>query len=104
MKIKACAVVIMSVYLTACASPAAESYQTIMDSVTAGKVNCIVRSEVIPSAGENHGEIISRVSSTFLGTPYKAGTLIGGADVPEALVADFNGVDCFTLADYVPES
>ncbi|MDI4746085.1 DUF1460 domain-containing protein, partial [Salmonella enterica subsp. enterica serovar Kentucky] len=28
-------------------------------------------------------------------------TLIGGPGTPEVLVANFNGVDCFTLADYV---
>ncbi|EGL5265615.1 DUF1460 domain-containing protein, partial [Salmonella enterica] len=53
----------MSAYLTACAAPGPEKYQTIMDSVTAEKVNKIIRSDVIPSSGENHGEVISRVSS-----------------------------------------
>ncbi|HCL5327036.1 TPA: DUF1460 domain-containing protein, partial [Salmonella enterica] len=70
----------MSAYLTACAAPGPEKYQTIMDSVTAEKVNKIIRSDVIPSSGENHGEVISRVSSAFLGTPYQADTLIGGPD------------------------
>ncbi|MBG6241331.1 MAG: DUF1460 domain-containing protein [Candidatus Symbiopectobacterium sp. Dall1.0] len=101
MKIKAYAVLLVSLYLTACASPGAEKYQTIIDSATAEKVNRIVRSDVVPYVEENHGEVISRVSSAFLGTPYKASTLIGGADIPEVLVANFNGVDCFTLADYV---
>lgn len=101
MKIKAWIVLLMSSYLTACVSPDAEKYQTIMDSVTAEKVNKIITTEVIPSVGENHGEAISRVSSAFLATPYQEGTLIGGPNTPEALVANFNGVDCFTLADYV---
>lgn len=101
MKVKVWVVLLMSAYLAACVAPGTGKYQTIMDSVTAGKVSWIIRSDVIPSSGENHGEVISRVSSAFLGTPYQADTLIGGADATEALVANFNGVDCFTLADYV---
>ncbi len=100
-KVKVWTVLFMSAYLTACAAPGTEKYQTIMDSVTAEKVNQIIRSDVIPSSGENHGDVISRVSSAFLGTPYQADTLIGGPGTPEALVVNFNGVDCFTLADYV---
>lgn len=87
--------------LTTCSAKSAEKYQTIMDSMTAEKVSLIISSDVIPSLGEDHGEVISRVSTALLGTPYKANTLIGGPDTPEALVADFNGIDCFTLADYV---
>lgn len=101
MKVKTWTVLLMSAYLMACAAPGTEKYQTIMDSVTAGKVSRIIRADVIPSSGEKHGEVISRVSYAFLGTPYLADTLIGGADTTEALVANFNGVDCFTLADYV---
>lgn len=65
------------------------------------KISRIIQSDVIPYKGENHGEVISRVSSAFLGTPYQADTLIGGPGIPEVLVANFNGVDCFTTADYV---
>jgi hypothetical protein len=101
MKIKVWVVLLMSAYLTACATSDTEKYQTIMDSVTAKKVSQIIRADVVPSSGEKHGEVISRVSSAFLGTPYQADTLVGGPDTPEALVANFNGVDCFTLADYV---
>lgn len=101
MKFKKWTVLLMSVCLAACVSPAREKYQTIVDNVTAVKINRIIHLEVIPSAGANHGVVISRVSSAFLGTPYQADTLIGGADTPEALVANFNGVDCFTLVDYV---
>jgi hypothetical protein len=101
MKLKAWTVLLMSGYLTACASPGTEKYQTLVDNVTAEKIKRIIGSEVIPSAGASHGEVISHVSSAFLGTPYQADTLIGGAVTPEALVANFNGVDCFTLVDYV---
>jgi hypothetical protein len=41
------------------------------------------------------------VSSEFLDTLYLADTLIGGPGVSEALVANFNAVDCYTLVDYV---
>ena len=101
MKVKAWAVLLMSTYLTACITPGTKKYQTIIDSVTVEKANQIIRSYVIPSVNEKHSEVINRVSIAFLGTPYQANTLIGGPDIPEALVANFNGVDCFTLADYV---
>lgn len=44
---------------------------------------------------------IHLISTVFLGTPYLAGTMIGSADIPETLVIRFDGVDCFTLLDYV---
>ncbi|ECU0028771.1 DUF1460 domain-containing protein [Salmonella enterica subsp. enterica serovar Typhimurium] len=101
MKVNAWTILLMSAHQTACAVPGTEKYQTSMDSVTAEKISRIIQSDVIPYKGENHGEVISRVSSAFLGTPYQADTLIGGPGIPEVLVANFNGVDCFTLADYV---
>lgn len=100
-KVKVWMVLFTSTCLTACAAPGPGKYQTIMDSVTAEKVHQIIRPDITPSSGGNHGDAISRVSSTFLGTPYQANTLIGGPTIPEALVVNFNGVDCFTLADYV---
>lgn len=101
MRVYAWIVLVMSTFLTACAESGTEKYKTIMDSATAEKVRRIIRSDVIPTGGETHGEVISRVSSAFLGTAYESDTLIGGADTPEALVVNFNGVDCYTLADYV---
>ena len=91
----------MSVYMTGCTAHDTGNYQTNLDSFTAGKISHIIRSVVIPSSEEKRGEVISRVSSTFLSTPYQADTLIGGPDTTEVLVANFNGVDCFTLTDYV---
>ncbi|MFB3306640.1 DUF1460 domain-containing protein [Pseudomonas sp. AMR01] len=101
MIIKKWIIALISVFLAACNAAGAGNYQTIIDKDTAEKVDQIIRSDVIPLAGERHGEIISRVSSNFLGVPYRADTLIGGSGVPEALVANFNGLDCFTLVDYV---
>lgn len=101
MRVKTWSVLLMSASLTVSAACGAEAYQTTMDRVTAEKVNSILHTEVLPSSGENHGDVISRVSSAFLGTPYQANTLIGGRGTHEVLVANFNGVDCFTLIDYV---
>ena len=47
------------------------------------------------------GTRVVRISARFLDTPYRPHTLIGSADRPEQLVAEFGGVDCFTLLDYV---
>ncbi|ATV45509.1 DUF1460 domain-containing protein [Pectobacterium brasiliense] len=87
--------------LISCASPNAQTYGTAIDEATAKTASMIIASEVIPTSGKSHGEIIRQVSSAFLNTPYKANSLIGSPDKPEVLVANFNGVDCFTLVDYV---
>ncbi|MDH0354262.1 DUF1460 domain-containing protein [Morganella sp. GD04133] len=101
MNVQALTVSLMLAHLmTASAAPGTEKYQTIMDSLTAGKVSRIIHTDVLPFSGEDHGEVISRVSSAFPGTPYQANTLIGGPGTPESLVANFNGVDCFTFIDY----
>lgn len=101
MKINTGAVLVISLFLTACAGSETAKYPTLIDNVTSENIQRILQSDVIPSTGESQGEVISRVSSAFLGTPYQADTLIGGADTPEVLVANFNHVDCFTLIDYV---
>lgn len=66
-----------------------------------GKINQIIRTRVVPASGKKHGDVISQVSYAFLDTPYQPDTLIGGPGTKEALVANFNAVDCFILADYV---
>ncbi|AFJ47192.1 DUF1460 domain-containing protein [Shimwellia blattae] len=101
MKLTAQTAPLMSSHLAAGCASGPGKYRTIMDSVTAEKVSRIIRSDVIPYSGEKHTDIIHRVSSAFPGTPYLADSLTGGPDTPEALVANFNGVDCFTLIDYV---
>lgn len=101
MKVKAGSVLFISAYLTACAAPGTENYQTIIDSATSQKVDQIILTKVAPDSRDDHGLVISRVSSAFLGTTYQADTLIGSQDTQEVLVANFNGVDCFTLIDYV---
>ncbi|AGF74864.1 hypothetical protein BAnh1_09940 [Bartonella australis AUST/NH1] len=101
MKIKVLAFLLIPACLTSYTAGNAEKYRVIMNNVTAEKVNKIIRTEVIPASSENHGEIVDRVSAAFLTTPYRSETLIGSPKEPEALVADFEGVDCFVLADYV---
>lgn len=101
MKEKAWIVLLMSAYLAACAENGTENNHIVMDSFTAKEMNRIIQSDVIPFSAEKQGEIIRRVSSAFINIPYQADTLIGGPDTPEALVVNFHGVDCFTLADYV---
>jgi hypothetical protein len=44
---------------------------------------------------------VVRISEKFLGTPYRADTLIGGPGHPEQLVIRFDAVDCFTFLDNV---
>lgn len=50
---------------------------------------------------EKTGEKIAFISGQFLNTPYMANTLAGGPDVPEELVVNLDGMDCFTFLDYV---
>ncbi|ECE1536933.1 DUF1460 domain-containing protein [Salmonella enterica] len=56
----------------------------------------------IPPSDALLKHIASRLKLTGdLWPAYLSDTLIGGPDAPESLVVNFNGVDCFTLADYV---
>ncbi|MGC6387438.1 DUF1460 domain-containing protein [Ewingella sp. S1.OA.A_B6] len=91
---------LMSVCLASC-SAGGQKYQTQIDTPTAEKVNEIIHTRVIPAKKQKHGLIIESVSSAFLGTPYRADSLVGSPDTKEILVANFNDVDCFTLIDYV---
>jgi len=47
------------------------------------------------------GERIGFRSRQFLGVAYQGSTLVGGPLIPEDLVIHLQGVDCFTLIDYV---
>lgn len=50
---------------------------------------------------KDEGQRIAFISGEFIGAPYKRSTLIGGLGIPEELVIDLSGVDCFTYLDYV---
>jgi len=47
------------------------------------------------------GQKVAFISSLFLETPYRGNTLIGSSGQKEELVIRLDGVDCFTLLDYV---
>lgn len=94
-------VLLLSSCLVSCTKSSDKLYQTNMDSFTSNKVSEILREKVASDGRGGHGELVDSVSSAFLSTPYQANTLIGSPDTNEVLVADFNGVDCFTLLDYV---
>jgi len=47
------------------------------------------------------GARVACLSQRFLGTPYRAGTLGGGPEIPERLTIELGAVDCFTLLDYL---
>jgi hypothetical protein len=47
------------------------------------------------------GSRIALLSKEFLGAAYRENTLRGDRDTPEVFVVDLEGVDCFTLIDYV---
>lgn len=50
---------------------------------------------------KNINDRIDYISQRFLGIPYKDKTLIGDKNLPEKLVINLEGVDCFTFLDYV---
>ncbi|WP_241292907.1 DUF1460 domain-containing protein [Burkholderia stabilis] len=47
------------------------------------------------------GPLIEALSREFLGTPYRGDMLKGSSTMPEQLVIDFSGLDCYTYLDYV---
>lgn len=92
---------LLSACLASCAASEPREYKTLINSPTEKKLDDIFRTIIRPQKGQDHGEIISRVSAAFLGTAYRGGTHMRGPDVKEALVADFSLVDCTTLIEYV---
>ncbi|WP_254474418.1 DUF1460 domain-containing protein [Bartonella sp. B1098] len=80
-----------------------ESQQTTnieLDPYTLNKLNALLkkRSEI---NDPEKGALIDFFSKAFLGTPYKANMLQGSEKIPEKLIIDFRGLDCFTYLDYV---
>ena len=49
----------------------------------------------------NKEDLVKKLSSSFLNTPYVAHQLIGDLHHKEILVADLQSLDCFTFIDYV---
>ena len=50
---------------------------------------------------KNTAEKIEFLSGCFLDVPYREFTLTGSDTDPESLIVNLQGVDCFTLLDYV---
>ncbi len=73
----------------------------VVDSASEAKINAVIDDVVIPCRNVGIGQLLARVSETFLDTPYQANTLICSLSEKERLVADLCRVDCFTLLDYV---
>ncbi|QEE12503.1 DUF1460 domain-containing protein [Bartonella krasnovii] len=71
-----------------------------LDLYTLNKLNALLqkRSEI---NDHEKGALIDFFSKAFLGTPYKANMLQGSEKIPEKLIIDFRGLDCFTYLDYV---
>ncbi|MDY0995190.1 DUF1460 domain-containing protein [Pantoea agglomerans] len=99
MRVNTVLLLVMTACLSACASPDAAHYH-VPEPAEADKVSVIL-AQGLPTSEQQQGERISQISAAFLGTPYEADTLIGSPTRPEALVINFNGVDCYTLLDYV---
>ena len=93
--------ILASLLFTSYAMADAFKYKIVIDGYSARKVDEVIHGEVLPNAKANQGDLIGRVSSTFLQMPYQADTLIGSQRTPEQLVVNLRGVDCFTLVDYV---
>ncbi|UOS99679.1 DUF1460 domain-containing protein [Xanthomonas arboricola] len=81
-------------------APEASTARVQMDAYTANKLNTVLE-ETSRHRGLSTGHMIDLVSAQFLETPYRANVLQGSATVPEKLIVDFTGLDCFTYLDYV---
>ncbi|MGD9426641.1 DUF1460 domain-containing protein [Pantoea sp. NSTU24] len=98
MRIKPLLLLLIAAALSACAAPASVA-PPVPEPVRKDKVSAILAQA--PPLSAPQGERIAGISAAFLGTPYQAHTLTGSPDIPETLVVNFHGVDCFTLLDYV---
>ncbi|UNE53721.1 DUF1460 domain-containing protein [Bartonella machadoae] len=74
--------------------------QVNLDPYTLEKLNVLLKERSKIDKHET-GKIIDFLSGAFLGTPYQANMLHGSKTVPEELIIDFRGLDCFTYLDYV---
>lgn len=71
-----------------------------LDAYTSKKLDAVLEARTNKSYLDK-GQMIDLVSGAFLGTPYRSNMLVGTANVPEQLVIDFRGLDCFAYLDYV---
>ncbi|WP_024679139.1 DUF1460 domain-containing protein [Pseudomonas syringae] len=71
-----------------------------LDAYTSKKLDAVLEARANKSYLDK-GQLIDLVSGAFLGTPYRSNMLVGTENVPEQLVIDFRGLDCFAYLDYV---
>lgn len=87
---------VMPVFLSSCSAPGKKA-------VDLGNWNRTTIEQLLVEAGQipQPGQKIAFISAAFLETPYLANALIGNAETTEEVVLRLDGVDCFTLLDYV---
>lgn len=75
----------------------------MVDQIRLGRWTEKELDEIIINAAmtDDTGDRIASLSEQFLGVPYAASTLSGGADSPEIFTVNLEGLDCFTFLDYV---
>lgn len=88
-------------FLTLISSSYAVAYNIEIDKNTEQKLDKIISTKVISNQHAERSDMLNEISASFLNTPYRADTLVGSPTIPEELVVNFNGVDCFTLLDYI---
>lgn len=88
-------------FLTLILSSHAVAYNIEIDKKTEQELDKIISTKVIPNQHAERSFLLNEISASFLDTTYQANTLIGSPIIPEDLVVNFNGVDCFTLLDYI---
>ena len=74
--------------------------QVNTDAYTLHKINTIIQ-DISNKPDLNQRNKLSMISEKFLGTPYQSNRLHGSEYIPEELIVDFRGLDCFTYLDYV---
>ncbi|MDX2480702.1 MAG: DUF1460 domain-containing protein [Desulfuromusa sp.] len=87
---------VLSVFLISCSAPRKKT-------VNLGDWNREKIEHLLSEAGQipDPGQRVTFISAAFLETPYVANSLIGTAETAERFVLRLDGVDCFTLLDYV---
>jgi hypothetical protein len=80
--------------------PPSGSIAVKMDAASSDRLDMLL-AERAAHPLDDAGQAIDRMSRALLGTPYRDDTLVGSPSVPEQLVVDLQGMDCFTFADYV---
>jgi hypothetical protein len=68
-----------------------------------GKFSEAVLDNILKKSSDMNGisDRVKFLSDRFLGVAYMESTLAGGRDIPEILVVNLEGIDCFTFIDYV---